>query len=350
MAERARVDPGLPRPIPVVAGADDAAGQKEDGIEINHPGGREAGDHAEFVEEDGDHGGDEELEEPLHPEMNDPEPPHVHHGKMGLPREEEGRQVKEGNGRGGEQKQGGDLALFGIFPHRSHRPDKQKKPEEQSHDQQELPPPPEVEILPSLVAEPEPPLSRQLEDPEHFAEQTAEDDDREGGKKEVDPTGLPFWLAFAEGCREKKAAPHIAGGDPENGRLQMPGAEDIAGKKSGEVQPVKGSRIGPVMRRRASDEDLGEKEKDRHDEKFYGRPLAFRRPSRQELRMEVLSRSLPSEKIELAEDEKHGRGAGQQHHEAQGAPEIGAGGRPVADGRVIGEIGGIGVILSRTVG
>ncbi len=130
----------------------------------------------------------------------------------------------------------------------------------------------------------------------------------------------------------------------------MPGAEDVAGKIPGEVQPVKGSRIGPVMRRRTPDEDLGEKEEDRHGEEFHGRPLAARRPSRQELRMDVLSRSLPPEKIELAENKQDGRGSGKEHHEAEGAPEIGAGCRPIAHCRIVGKIGCIGVIFPRAVG
>ena len=104
------------------------------------------------------------------------------------------------------------------------------------------------------------------------------------------------------------------------------------------------------MCRCTSDENLGQKKKDRYGEKFNSCPLAFRRRSRQELRMDVLSRSLPPEKIEFAENKQNGRGSGQQHHEAQGAPEIGAGCRPVADCRIIGEVGGIGVIFSRTIG
>ena len=161
--------------------------------------GGQPGYHPEFVKKDGDHDRDEELKETFDPEMDDPEAPGVHHGEVAGAAEEHGRKIKQGNGQGSKEKEVGDLAFFRILSGRSDSSDHQDEPEDQSDGKKNLPGPSKVKIFPSLMAEPEPEVSKKLIDPEHFAQQASDGDNDQGKKEEIDSLYLTFGFLSSQG-------------------------------------------------------------------------------------------------------------------------------------------------------
>ena len=56
--------------------------------------------------------------------------------------------------------------------------------------------------------------------------------------------------------RQEKVASHPGSRDPENGGLQVPGARQLVGQPAGDVEPVKRSRLHPVVGKHTSQERL----------------------------------------------------------------------------------------------
>src|SRR5271169_5398674 len=99
----------------MVAGADDSASQIEDRVEVYDPGGGNARDDAQLIENDRDRSSDEQLEEIFHPEVNDPEAPGINHRKIAGAAVKEGGQIKNWYRQCRAQEQQRKLASLGIF-------------------------------------------------------------------------------------------------------------------------------------------------------------------------------------------------------------------------------------------
>ena len=163
----------------------------------------------------------------------------------------------------------------GSFRPTSPAAQSRKEPEEQSHDQQELPAPPEVEILPSLVAKPEPPLSQKIMDPQELPQKATPDHQGQGPEQKIDSPDLPTAFALTQGRGQHQTAADVGGDDPEKGQLQMPGTQNIAGKDLVEVKAEETSRFGPVVADSGADERLGQKEHSDDNKKFDGQPAGW---------------------------------------------------------------------------
>src|ERR1019366_10500037 len=108
---QAHVERPLPSEIPVVARDDDPAAEVQDGVEVDQARGGLGAHHAHLVEHDRYQHRREKLEEPLHPEVDDPEAPVVDYREVAVRAIEEGGQIEYGDGHGGIEKERGKLAL-----------------------------------------------------------------------------------------------------------------------------------------------------------------------------------------------------------------------------------------------
>ena len=159
--------------------------------------------------------------------------------------------------------------------------------------------------------------------------------------------GEPARLVGAQRAAEEQRGGDIGGGDPEDRRLQMPGAQQVAREDAFQLEAVEAARIGAVMRDRAADQRLHQEQQRHHDEELHQRALAATGLPRDHLRMHVMAARDPAQIVELAERQQHRGDAAEQHHQAQRAPQQRAGRRQIADARVVREIVGVGVILRR---
>ena len=115
------------------------------------------------------------------------------------------------------------------------------------HRQQHLPEAAQVQILAALVTEPEPVLTQLVVHSKPFPAQTAEHHDGQGAQQDDDAGPLALGLTTAHERGEEEATGHPGGGDPENGQLQVPGADDVAGQECRKIKTVEGAGIGAVV-------------------------------------------------------------------------------------------------------
>src|ERR1039458_5085834 len=134
------------------------------------------------------------------------------------------------------------------------RPKHQKQPENEGNCQQKLPEPSEVQVLGTLVTEPEPEVSQLVVDAEGLAYQAADDDHHQRPEECVDAGPLVSGLFAADPRRQEKAATHPSRRDPEDGELEVPGTCQGVGQPAGDVEPVKGSRLHSIVGEHASQE------------------------------------------------------------------------------------------------
>ena len=135
----AHVERPLAGEVPVVAGPDDAAGQVEDGVEVDDAGGGASRDQSQDHEHHGDEHGGEQLEEALHPQVDDPEAPVVDDREVGAGAEEERGQVEERDGRRRVEEQRGELGPPGVADRRAQGPVHEDQPAREAGRQQQLP-------------------------------------------------------------------------------------------------------------------------------------------------------------------------------------------------------------------
>ena len=258
---------------------------------------------------------DEQLEEAFDPQMDDPEPPGVDDREVGGAVVEQRRQIEHRDCRSGDQEERDEPAALGIAPRRRHVAPQQAEPEDEADGEQDLPGAADLEIFPALVAEPEPRLAQPLQDAGPFAEQAADRDDDDGGEQQMDGAALPGRLAAAQHAGDEQRTADIGGRDPQDGELQMPGAQQVARQERGQIDAVEVAGLGAVMRDAAADERLAEEQQGGDGHEFERGSLGFassrRRPPASAVRRMRRRRAVPAEIGELAEGEQHDGRAGQ---------------------------------------
>src|SRR5450759_3786718 len=220
--------------------------------------------------------------------------------------------------------------------------------------QQELPEAAEVQVLRALVAEPEPKRTQAIVDAQPLAAEAPEDDDREGHKKREGARSLPARLGAADDRREEEAASNPRGGDPEDGELKVERPQQVVGEDPREVDPVEGAGLDTIVGEGAARQRLQQEQQGDHAEVEADRLLARSQgPAGEGAVVHVPARrrrAVPAEVAEAAESEQDGPEPREESHEAERAPEIGRGARPVAHGRFIGPVVGVGIVLAGAVG
>ena len=203
------------------------------------------------------------------------------------------------------------------------------------------------------MAEPEPESAQAVVDAQPLAAEAPEDDDGKSGEEREHARSLPAGLGSADDRGQEEAARHPGGGDPEDGELQVKGSQQVVGEEPREVEAVEGARLDAVVGEGAPGEGL-EQEEERDDAEVEARRLLARRqgPAREHavVRLPTRRGAVPAEVVEPADSEQDGAEPGQQGDEAERAPQVGRGARPVADRRLVRPVVRVGVVLPGAVG
>ncbi len=121
----------------------------------------------------------------------------------------------------------------------------------------------------------------------------------------------------------------------------MPGPQNVARQELRQIDAVKIARFGPVMGQGAPDHHLGQVQQ-RNDQKvLHHRLLSGRRRAGPHDRRDHLLPALPPQVVESAHGEQHQGQPRQKHGHAQGAPQNGVAGQPVAHCGVVRKIVGV---------
>ena len=187
----------------MMSGADDPAAEIEQRVKIDDARRRRAGDDPELVEDDRDRAGHEQLEKVLDPEMDDPESPQVDDGEVRRGVVKERGHVKDRDRDRGGDEQRGELARFVAAQPRCDRAVQEHDPQHQTGREHHLPRASEVEVFPSLVAEPAPQPPQPLMHSGEFAKQAPNDDQHERDEQHVYPQGLRARLLASDRWRQE---------------------------------------------------------------------------------------------------------------------------------------------------
>ena len=300
-------------------------------------------DQAEAREEEGDHGGGEDLEEAFHPEMDHPPAPVFDDGQVGVLAPGEAGAVEEADGPGGEQEEVQQVALFaGDLERRARGADHQEQPDEQSNEQQNLPAAAQIDILVPLV----PPeegvgIGEFVLDAHPFAGERADHNEQQGAEQDVDAERLELGLFAADERSDEETGGEPGSGNPEDADLHVPGAADAVGQDVRDLQAVEAVAFDAIVGRHHTHEDLDQDQGRDHPEVFQGGALRGSGGPGAEgiggrdraFGLGGLLRGVPPD---------HGADARQKHDDADAGPQDGVAGGAVADQGFIRPVVGIG--------
>ena len=176
------------RPVEVMAGAEDAAEEDQDQLEIDRPLGQLARHQTDRHQQIGAHARGEELERLLDPQMHHPPAPEIGDRERlldpGQRDHAEHIEDRDVDGGGPDQVFEPDAPrpeLPRRLPqHRAGRPQRaehQPAPDQQADEEADLPEPAELDVGQALIAEPEPAAVDIAHDAEPVADQRAGDDE-----------------------------------------------------------------------------------------------------------------------------------------------------------------------------
>ena len=213
-------------------------------------------DDAEQNEDVGDEDRGEEFEEVLDPEMDDPETPEIGSGEVISGVSQQADSVKGRDRQRGEEEEPRQIASrFGTEP-AAKSTIEDGNPEEESDDEKDLPQAPEVEILEALIAEPTAD-GASLHSGE-FSEKTADNHDDERTEQGIGKRFLAARLVPRDHRDQKNARGKVGGGDPEDGELKVPGADNVIGEQAAKIDAEEGLQVGALVFGRSSEHGLDE--------------------------------------------------------------------------------------------
>ncbi|CAM5637632.1 hypothetical protein RLIN73S_04754 [Rhodanobacter lindaniclasticus] len=322
--------------VQVVQGAEHAAGHEHDGGEQHAGGGGAHAQQAQAHEQIADHRGGEHLEEAFHPQVHHPPAPVLDHRDMGVLAPHQAGAVEQADRHGGQEQQADDRGAFLLAVHR--RPQRaadQEQPQHQADEQEDLPEAAQVDVLPTLVAEPE--VLRQIHLVHHrqpLAGERADHDDQQAHPQEVHPEPLELRLVTGDQRCDVQTGGQPRGGDPQHRQLGMPGAGEGVGQVVGQCETIGLLAFHLVVRGGGAEQDLHQ-EQGQHRPEILGGGLHRRRRlqfgervargNRRQRFVAHLARVVPAEQADAEDQEQH---AEHRPH------EVGRGGR-VAGQRVV---------------
>ena len=224
--------------------SEDPAEKDDRGREIgNHEGAPGLGQpHAD--QEKGDDRNPEELEDAFHPDVDHEPPPVIGHGEMRSSAKEE-PEAEEPDHQNGAEKikddQGAEFTLGAFFQEVPQWPINDQEPGDQPDKEQDLPELSQFQELPSLMTDPEPPLSQEPLDPGDLTEKASSRHDEDGAEQKLDEKGLLPGLNPADDGGQVDGGPDPGGGDPEDGQLQVPALGPAVGDNRGHDREIESS-------------------------------------------------------------------------------------------------------------
>ena len=152
-------------------------------------------------------------------------------------------------GRGAGEHQHQRAAVVAAPQRRPEAAQHEPEPQHEPGEQTDLPGAAEVDVLVALVPEPERQPERQLlVDREVLARQRSRDDQQQRAEQHVDSQPLEARLAPADHGGQEQAGREERGRDPEDGRLDVPGAGQAVGQVLREREAEEGLALDRVVR------------------------------------------------------------------------------------------------------
>ena len=162
-------------------------------------------------------------------------------------------------------------------------------------------------------------------------------------------------LAAGDHRRDEDAHRQEAGGDEEQGQLQVPGPREVVGEPIAEVEAVEAARLDVVVGVGAAQESLQQEQPGDHQEIPGRGPLRrrqadfFRRAKAKIHAGLFLLDAMPAQQIVAPDHEQHQAAAAQQADQAEHAPEERLG-RGLVSGQRLGRpIVGVGIVRARAL-
>ncbi len=223
------------------------------------------------------------------------------------------------------------------------------QPEDQTSEQENLPNPAQLEVLPSLVAQPEPCFAEQAFDAECFPEQAPGNDQERCQKQQVHQQTLTFRLPLGDQRREEDACSDPGDRNPEDGQLEVPAFGPTVGVHLAYELHVEAAGVHGVVCQQSAVEDLDHKQQAGHEEVFGTGPLTGCQRCLKQLigSFDALGRAV--EELVPMHDVHHDA---QHHEQAQyccEAPDVRFGGGAIAHRPVRRPVVGVGETLTRSV-
>ena len=153
-------------------------------------------EQAEPREQEGDHGGGEDLEEALDPQVHQPPAPVLDHRQLSVLVPHQACAVEQADRHRRQEQQRDDRPAFAPAAHgRPQRAADEHEPEQQPDEQEPLPEAADVGVFPALVAEPEVAIQAELlHHREPLAGERADHDDQQADPQQVDAEALELRL------------------------------------------------------------------------------------------------------------------------------------------------------------
>ena len=254
--------------------ADHASRRVEADVEQDHRQGDLLAHHPEQHEHVGHHHGREQLEEVLHPEVDDPEAPELVDREVLAGLRDQADRVEGRNGKRGHEEEPGHVARVLAAQTRAQHPPEHEHPDEQAEREQHLPHACQIEVLEALQAEPvRGCVTQQSVHAQERADQGAEHHHRESPEQHEGELALTARLAPGDHRREEDTRRHERRRDPEDGELHVPGAHQVEGEELGQVDPEEAGQLGPVVLRGGSHHHLEHEQRRHHEEEPGAGPL-----------------------------------------------------------------------------
>jgi hypothetical protein len=229
---------------------------------------------------------------------------------------------------------------------------KNNHPENQTKDQKDLPEAAKIEVLETLGAEPRPSTLNPALNSCVFASQASENDDDQSAEQSEGKPVLTARLPSGNHGREENAGGQKRGGNPENRKLNMPGARDVKGQDAREFETKKVRNVSAVVLRSASEQRLQGKQEGHDQEEPAARSLrrGQRHLVRRTERNLLVLPAVPAQEIPAAKRREQKADASQQSDQGENTPNNGIGGSVVRDERFRRPIVRIGVKEIRAQG
>ena len=343
---------GGTREVQVVERARDTADHEQHGGEQAGRGGRVLADHAQVVEHEADRAGSEHFEEAFHPQVHHPPAPVLHDGDVRVLTVDQCRGIEDADGSSSHGEQDQQALVARSAQGQVDAAHHQHQPEDQADEERQLPDAAKLDVLIALVAEPpvqvrgHPALQRHelaTEGTDHHDDQCPE----EHVHTQLLVLGI---LAAVDDGDEEQASSQEARGDPEDGRLDVPGAGQRVRQVLGERNAVEVLTFNRVVGGGATQQHLHQEEGS-HDQQILAERLLRGGELDQRQRVGLGSLDLdvllvgeegpdPDDEADT-EDQRHDRGDRPDHVLGRGF---------VADQRLMRPVVGVGDIQPRTVG
>ena len=325
----------------------------QDDVQEDHGEGDLLAHHPEQHEHVGHHHRREQLEEVLHPEVDDPEAPELVDGEVLACLGDQADGVEGRDGERRHEEQPGHVGrVLAAQPGAQDAPE-HEQPDEEPYGEQDLPDAREVEVLEALQAEPvRRRVAERAVNAQEGADQRSEDHHRERSEQHEGELALAARLAAGDHRREEDACGDERGGDPEDRELHVPGAHQVEREDLGQVDPEEAGQLGSVVLRGGADERLEHEESRHHEEEPRAGPLRRRErdvAGRPEAQRGLLA-PVPAEDVPASERAEEQPDATQQRDQRQHRPDDHVGGGLVVHPRLGRPVVGVAVVVARPLG